>query len=667
MYGLMRLFLILLLSVFAAIVTVIEWPEAARPFLPGSVGAVLPPALPHEKPIQAVHWLDQNWTKEDSAWFHHASQGTEILPVPFDWFMALEQPGLTLLSAPDLLTDSAYLARMGFIPDGKKGRTRGSNAMAPSTGLGWQESENEAGLPIGFARTKFAGAEDRIGLTCSACHTGHIEYRGHSIRYDGGPAMLNLNSLAQAVSLSIFYTLNVPGRFERFADRVLDARANGEERRALRDRLERVFSELIDSYHVTSAINAAAGLIDTPEGFARLDALNRIGNRLFFYNLGGAADLGANYHAVDAPVRFPALWTTPWFKFAEYDASIEQPLVRNVGEALGVGATVTLDADKNFSSSVVLDNLIWIEDMLRGGDPFATATPAFSGLVAPKWPVALFPGDPAWSIDPAKAAKGRALYAEVCAGCHLGPPNDKEFDRLYPDKAFWKSPAWEHGPQSPTLVLNTVATSQIGTDPAQANVLKMRTVVPRARLGMAPHRDLGEVWGCVPPIPEFRGPELPFALALMNTVERIATRWLDDHNASPEDRKKAFGARKNCPNPLPEPAYRARPLDGVWVMAPYLHNGSVPSLDLLLRPAAKRPQKFCLGARDYNPQLVGYDSVASCAQGESLFATTDTAGTPIKGNSTAGHSFEDGIGPGVVGRALNDDERVSLIEYLKTL
>ena len=665
MYGLKRFAIVVLLSALAAVVAVIEWPQAVRPIFPGSFAALLPPALPREKPIQEVHWLEQNWTKEDSTWFHHASQGTEILPVPFDWFMALEQPGLTLL-APGLLSDSAYLARMGFIPDAK-GRTRGSTVMASSTGFGWQEAENDAGLPIGFARTKFPGAEDRIGLTCSACHTGHIEYRGQSVRYDGGPAMLDLNVFGQAVSLSIFYTLNVPGRFDRFADRVSGARQTGEQRKALRDRLEGIFTELIDSYHVTSAINAAAGLSDTPEGFARLDALNRIGNRLFFYDLGGGANLAANYHATDAPVRFPALWTTPWFKWAEYDASIEQPLVRNVGEALGVGARITLDGDKMFSSSAALENLIWIEDMLRGSNPFATATPAFSGLAAPKWPAALFSGDPAWSIDLAKVTKGRALYAEICAGCHLGPPNDKEFDKLYPDKAFWISPAWEHGPMAPTLVLNTVATSQIGTDPAQADVVKLRTVAPPARLGMVPRRDLSEVWGCVPPIPEQKEPQLLFALALMNTVERIATRWLDDHNASAEDRKKVFGAHKNCPNPMPAASYRARPLDGVWAMAPYLHNGSVPSLNLLLSPAAKRPQKFCLGARDYNPQLVGYDHVAPCAQGESLFAVADTAGKPIKGNSTAGHSFEDGGGLGVVGRALSDEERLSLIDYLKTL
>ncbi len=660
-----RFVLAVLLASLVAVVTIVESPRTARVILPATFAALLPPALPEEKPIQAAHWLDQNWSNDDSQWYHHANQGTDLLPIR--WFLAFEQPELSLFSAPGLLSDSAYLTRMGFIPS-EKVQTMGTVAMGPSTGLGWQMSENDAGLPVGFARTKSPGNEDRVGLTCSACHTGHIEYKGKSIRFNGGPAMLNINLFEQAVSVSILYTLYVPGRFDRFADRVLGAQSSAEERKALRDQLSKIFSDLLRSRSVTNAINAAKGLSDTPEGFARLDALNRIGNRVFYFNLGEGPEIADNYHAVDAPVRFPALWTTPWFKFAEYDASIEQPLVRNVGEAMGVGASVTLEGDKMFKSSVALDNLIWIEDMLRGPDPFATPTPAFSGLTAPKWPHEYFQGDAGWALDPAKVTKGRALYAELCASCHLGPTRDPEFDKLYPDKAFWSSPAWIRDAKAPTLLLKTVPVKDIGTDPAQADVLFRRMVILPPRLGLDhPGQYLNETWACSPPVTDPPGAVQPFALALMASVEKITHRWLKDHNASAEDTKLAFGAHTNCPNPQPGPMYRARPLDGVWAMAPYLHNGSVPSLDMLLRPAAQRPQKFCLGGRDYDPRIVGFDASAPCAEGESLFAVTDKAGQPIKGNSNAGHSFDDGGGSGVVGRALSDAERSALIDYLKTL
>jgi hypothetical protein len=119
--------------------------------------------------------------------------------------------------------------------------------------------------------------------------------------------------------------------------------------------------------------------------------------------------------------------------------------------------------------------------------------------------------------------------------------------------------------------------------------------------------------------------------------------------------------------------YKARPLNGVWATAPYLHNGSVPSLYWLLAPAAERPKKFCMGARDFDPKQVGFDvkgDETHCTTGQTLFSMTDRDGKPINGNSVLGHSLEGTPGPdkpGVIGRSLTPDERYELIEYLKTL
>lgn len=666
MRALARFALVVLTLTLVAAVALIEFPERVRPFLPGSIAILLPAPLPAEKDIKSTHWTDQNWTKADSDWVHYASQGAATLPIPYDWFVALEQPGLTLFASPGLLRDDAYLARIGFIP-GEKIVTHGGGAIKPSTGLGWREADNRDGLPVGFARARIEGEGDRIGLTCAACHTGHIEYRGQSIRFDGGPAMVNLNALEKEVFLSIFYTLKVPGRFDRFAGRVLGPSAPAQARDELRAELTKTFDGMIAGVRAGGAIKSAAGQQDTPEGFARLDALNRIGNKVFFEDFGGGPELAANLHATDAPVRFPALWGTPWFDWAEYDASISQPLVRNVGEALGVGARLAPAGKPVYASSAALDNIVWIEDLLRGADPFERARPRFSGLVAPRWPDKFFPGDPAWAIDPAKVAKGRELYAEICASCHLGPPDDPEFDRLHPQAAFWSSPNWRKAPQGTVLALNAYPVSKLGVDPGQAEVLKNRMIDAPKSLPLSPRQDLGEAGSCEAHIPDFPDARLPFGLALMDIVEKVARQWLADHKVPAEDRQKAFGARKNCPGAIAEAVYRARPLDGVWAIAPFLHNGSVPSLDLLLRPAAQRPQQFCLGGRDFDPRLVGFDAKAPCAEGESLFSAVDADGRPVKGNSTSGHSFEDGDGPGVVGRALSDDERSALIAYLKTL
>jgi hypothetical protein len=186
--------------------------------------------------------------------------------------------------------------------------------------------------------------------------------------------------------------------------------------------------------------------------------------------------------------------------------------------------------------------------------------------------------------------------------------------------------------------------------------------------GFEPVSQLNDKWGCGLPSDGATPMRQPFALALMATVDKASRAWLDTHGVSESDRSAVFGPRRNCPRAPGPPVYRARPLDGVWAVAPYLHNGAAPSLDALLRPAAQRPKTFCLGGRDYDPGLVGYDAAAPCRPGESVFAERDETGKAIAGNSTAGHSFENGpTGRGVVGRALDQDERAALIEYLKTL
>ena len=84
------------------------------------------------------------------------------------------------------------------------------------------------------------------------------------------------------------------------------------------------------------------------------------------------------------------------------------------------------------------------------------------------------------------------------------------------------------------------------------------------------------------------------------------------------------------------PRYKARPLNGIWATAPYLHNGSVPNLDALLQPAAKRPLTFSIGVRTFDPVRVGY---LTDVPGFPKFNVNNADGSPITGNSNAGHEF----------------------------
>jgi hypothetical protein len=548
-------------------------------------------------------------------------------------------------------------------------------------------------LPVGFARMTGVinpgtgqPQSDMIGLTCAACHTGSVRYKDVSVRFDGGPAMLELRKLESATGLSILYTLIVPGRFDRFATRVLGSEASKAERNQLKQGLKAVGDFLKNQVDVTTKTLKAKGQKDTDEGYGRLDALNRIGNQVFYLDLaaGGLTGFEKNLHANDAPVSFPPVWTVPWFWWAQYDASIEQPLIRNAGEALGVSALVNLSPDHPpealFRSSVALENLVRIEAMLRGSEPFGRSPKSFGGLSSPTWPSHLFPNDPAWTIKPERVAKGRAVYAENCAECHLGPVKDPAFDTQFPDKSFWSSKHWKQDPKG-GWVLDEVQkhAAGMGTDPAQANVLATRQVQIPGFLDLQPARDLGERWKCKN-LPTYSSTDMPFSIALMIVVDKVSQKWMKDRDVKEPALSEIWGERSNCPNPasVPDPLYRARPLNGVWATAPYLHNGSVPSLYWMLKPAAERPKQFCMGARDFDPEQVGFRVAAggerSCKTGETLFSMTESDGKAINGNSVLGHSLEAAQGQdkhtyknGVIGRTLTDDERYDLIEYLKTL
>jgi hypothetical protein len=141
------------------------------------IEALTPPSLPSAPAVKQSVWLNQNWKPDDRFWFHHTSQGTSTFPVPYSWFVALEQPRITLFNAAPLLVDESYLTRFGFIPSPKKlpGATEANR-------WGQQPHEiNPDGLPVGFAKTPgypdpVSGGmlPDQIGLTCAACHTGHL-------------------------------------------------------------------------------------------------------------------------------------------------------------------------------------------------------------------------------------------------------------------------------------------------------------------------------------------------------------------------------------------------------------------------------------------------------------------------------------------------------------
>jgi hypothetical protein len=106
--------------------------------------------------------------------------------------------------------------------------------------------------------------------------------------------------------------------------------------------------------------------------------------------------------------------------------------------------------------------------------------------------------------------------------------------------------------------------------------------------------------------------------------------------------------------PPPKGSYEARVMQGIWAAAPYLHNGSVPTLAELLKPADQRVTAFKVGPA-YDTVNVGL--AAQQTQFNYTLTTTDCSNLN-SGNSRCGHEF---------GTKLSPDEKKALLEYLKTL
>jgi mono/diheme cytochrome c family protein len=132
-------------------------------------------------------------------------------------------------------------------------------------------------------------------------------------------------------------------------------------------------------------------------------------------------------------------------------------------------------------------------------------------------------------------------------------------------------------------------------------------------------------------------------------------RRLDAWTASAAEARNAFGDGhdwKFSSVRQPSDGYVAPPLDGVWVSAPYLHNGSVPTLRDLLEPPSSRPARFWRGYDVYDQARGGFVSDGPEAQ---RFGTLLDVTRP--GNGNGGHTY---------GTELSADEKRALVEYLKT-
>ena len=556
--------------------------------------------------------LGQGWNAQQAEEFYYTPQGSQL--IPYTWFLALE-----VKDRETLFRDNNHMAQLGYI------------TASPDSG------RNPDGLPVGFVQDSgteplLTSANDIgspssppstgsstkwLGITCAACHTGELRHGAETFRIDGGPAMADHESFAGQLGLSLEATHRDDAKFTRFAQRVLGASYNSGVASTLRVDLK----AYTDSFNQAVARNAGPH----PYGFARLDAFGAILNQVTEIALG----IPGNHGASDAPVSFPFLWGSPALDWVQWNGSVDNPLARNVGEVMGVYGNFTLDPvppEKQFTSSVNLRNLYRMEEQL-------------SRLSAPHWPEQQF-----GAIDMAKAETGRELYARTCANCHFVRNSSGSFPMTEPNK---------FGKQFVRTVM--VPAREIGTDPTMVKNFG-RMADPGVLRPLLPQelRDAPKV-----PAPLLMG------LADRAVIQRALAGLQPP--AKQDELLAMTGYRDPAARPPNPAAYKARPLDGVWATAPFLHNGSVPNLYQLLLPAKDRIKTFHVGSREFDSVNVGF--LTQPSSGSFEFRVEGPDGRPIPGNSNSGHEGVNytQIRESETIRNLTDTERWALIEYLKTL
>jgi len=587
-----------------------------------------------------VIYPEQNWSSADSLWFYTVTQGSNLMP--YKIFLHLEVAGSETLFRSD-----TTMNRLRYLP------------QQPSF-------SNPDGLPVGWVKDNH-DSETYIGFTCAACHTGQINYQGTAIRIDGAPALADMEKMLTELANALDASLINQYKFERLAQKVLGG-DYPEEKEVFRAQL----AEVAKSIHGYNRINTPQhGDKTVAYGYARLDAFGRIYNRI----LAHLTPNDSNFNTANAPVSYPYLWDTPQHDFVQWngvgDNEMAGPLGRNAGEALGVFASFDLQKQKGdvgYRSSVVVRNLTRMEEHLE-----SLWSPNWEDLAKQK----VLP-----PIDKALADKGRTVYLEYqCHTCH------EDMDRSYSKRRIRAQFAsLEAIGTDPFMAMNALShTGKSGyfkgekikplkkNSPRFGDTTKVLPALTIATAGVLVEPDHDKI----------------FIRRWAEKVYDLGDSIFDNPIKKTERYVDFVRVNKNKPTTLA--AYKARPLNGIWATAPYLHNGSVANLYELFMPSCSdaeiaagkicRSNRFTVGAREFDPIKVGF-----VQRDPTQYPDIFVFDTSLPSNSNKGHEYAAGVTPVFIlnaqGKPIKDangkprmrkltpitnEQRLALVEYLKTL
>ncbi len=605
----------------------------------------------------------QGWRQSQMRDWYELSQGSRLIPLP--WLKALTN---------------------------KDGSTFFERKALEAFGYNYFSDQADS-LPVGFIMDTELN-QSWLGFNCSACHTSKLKAGGATAWVHGGQTMADFQAFTSSLISNLGRIAGEEKSFALFAGQVLGTSATDAQIAELKSQVGAWLAH-------RKPINDTGS--DSHWGRGRADAVGII--------LSTTASVVADqtiapadrepFPASNAPVSYPFVWNANQQARLQYNGVVDNgtnfgivkvakigALIRNWTEALGVFAEVKLDAnDTTLTTSIRLDNILKIEQ-------------ALAELQSPRWPEAF------GKLDEARQKRGEGLYKTNCGSCHglldfadtktdlplLALPSRQTAND--PKGFIYLQPVFDKTTKPKDFAKSITPNYQfIGTDPMMAcNALMHR--VPTGRF-----EGQKNVQGLMPTStdPNFadyavttdllrvliqRDVEnhktkelLIYADNQLAAVGDLLTRYVyaDTENdylpqaASTDKLAPLRAALQNCADYLqiarafapetPLPVYKARPLNGIWATAPYLHNGSVPTLYDLLLPQNKRPKSF--GYFDGEMDLVKAGlKDASSNPAAFQFKTYDADGTVIVGNWNGGHEY---------GTKLSEAERFDLIEYLKGL
>jgi mono/diheme cytochrome c family protein len=623
-----------------------------------------PGPVPGDRPAPT---FTTSWTAAQRDSFYHLAEGSEVFPTVMVRALLNPATGRPILANPE---------RYGLIPD----------PSLPNQAVGVTNHETVDSRLLGLKM---------FGFNCSACHVAQIQYRGKTLQVDGAPAHFDADTFRAELTAAVEWTLADPVRKIQFVGRMLREAAGEaglftagggtvEASRAVHERLrpdsvppagDTAHAGFVRRLHALLREEAARPGISHGEGLGgrdddpadlelraryvalrdsariagvtgtRPNAIDALARKIHADERRAEADLhdyvedlvvgvrllrdrlqtlkeftpGPRHQQpsslprtssgpgrvdafgvarnliypndpvpVNAPVSYPWLWGFARNVWLHYDANTNSVMERNMGQALGVGAVFDRYTAQSTLQPLEIHQL---ERLARG-------------IEAPRWPVEMF-----GPLDPAKQRRGEAIFNRECARCHFNGTEQVPFDSVYEP--------WYVGTDS-TRIVNFAAPL------ADTSMIAGR---PSPRLNPAPH----------------------FTTVVGPLLTKVKTQSYRLFHVPPAVQDSLNG----CPNDTvwrTTRAWQSRPLSGIWATAPYLHNGSVPTLYDLLRPASERPDSFIVGNPEYDPVKLGYVSAPAAGRPLFVFRTSRT------GNGNGGHEY---------GTELGEDERMALLEYLK--